>query len=114
VALGLAPVATSSHHLPFEKLITGLALDARVTGKRRNRRPCSHRMRFTRRGHITGPTALFVNGCRAGSDGNRQGGVPKPPEFFKGKGVTDDPSGVTYWKVANGIRLTGMPGSPAR
>ena len=24
-------------------------------------------------------------------------------------GVSDDPPGVTYWKVANGIRLTGMP-----
>jgi thiosulfate dehydrogenase len=24
--------------------------------------------------------------------------------------VTDDPVGVTYWKVANGIRMTGMPG----
>jgi thiosulfate dehydrogenase len=24
-------------------------------------------------------------------------------------GVTDDPAGETYWKVANGIRLTGMP-----
>ena len=24
-------------------------------------------------------------------------------------GVSDDPSGETYWKVANGIRLTGMP-----
>jgi mono/diheme cytochrome c family protein len=23
--------------------------------------------------------------------------------------VTDDPVGVTYWKVSNGIRLTGMP-----
>jgi hypothetical protein len=23
--------------------------------------------------------------------------------------VTDDPAGETYWKVANGIRLTGMP-----
>jgi mono/diheme cytochrome c family protein len=26
------------------------------------------------------------------------------------KGVTDDPVGETYWKVKNGIRLTGMPG----
>ena len=34
---------------------------------------------------------------------------PKPPELFKGHGVTDDPVGETYWKVANGIRLTGMP-----
>jgi hypothetical protein len=24
--------------------------------------------------------------------------------------VTDDPVGVTYWKVSNGIRMTGMPG----
>jgi mono/diheme cytochrome c family protein len=23
--------------------------------------------------------------------------------------VSDDPAGETYWKVANGIRLTGMP-----
>jgi mono/diheme cytochrome c family protein len=30
--------------------------------------------------------------------------------LLHGKGVTDDPAGETYWKVANGIRLTGMPG----
>lgn len=24
-------------------------------------------------------------------------------------GVSDDPAGETYWKVANGVRLTGMP-----
>jgi mono/diheme cytochrome c family protein len=34
---------------------------------------------------------------------------PRPPQLLKGKGVTDDPAGETYWKVANGIRLTGMP-----
>jgi thiosulfate dehydrogenase len=34
---------------------------------------------------------------------------PKPPQLFKAHGVTDDPVGETYWKVANGIRLTGMP-----
>jgi hypothetical protein len=38
-----------------------------------------------------------------------KGMYPQPPELFKGKGVTDDPAGETYWKVANGIRLTGMP-----
>src|ERR1700676_2704749 len=30
IALGLAPVATASAPLPFEKLITGIALNARV------------------------------------------------------------------------------------
>jgi len=34
---------------------------------------------------------------------------PKPPRLLKGTGVTDDEPGETYWKVANGIRLTGMP-----
>jgi mono/diheme cytochrome c family protein len=29
--------------------------------------------------------------------------------LFRGKGVTDDPASVTYWKAANGIRLSGMP-----
>jgi len=34
---------------------------------------------------------------------------PKPPQLFCGKGVTDDPTSKTYWKAANGIRLSGMP-----
>lgn len=34
---------------------------------------------------------------------------PKPPELLHGKGVTDDTPGETYWKVVNGIRLSGMP-----
>ena len=34
---------------------------------------------------------------------------PHATLMFKDKGVTDDPPQVSYWKVANGIRLTGMP-----
>jgi hypothetical protein len=40
---------------------------------------------------------------------------PEAPQLWKrhGKknvvGVSDDEAGETYWKVANGIRLTGMP-----
>src|ERR1035438_7766887 len=34
---------------------------------------------------------------------------PKPPQLFRGKGVTDDPASETFWKAANGIRLSGMP-----
>jgi hypothetical protein len=29
---------------------------------------------------------------------------------LEGKGVTDDEPGESYWKIFNGIRLTGMPG----
>jgi hypothetical protein len=35
---------------------------------------------------------------------------PEPPQLFRGKGVTDDPVAESYWKTANGIRLSGMPG----
>jgi mono/diheme cytochrome c family protein len=39
---------------------------------------------------------------------------PFAPHLWKrhGKdvvGVSDDPPGETYWKIQNGIRLTGMP-----
>jgi mono/diheme cytochrome c family protein len=34
---------------------------------------------------------------------------PKPPQLFHGTGVTDDPASETYWKAANGIRLSRMP-----
>src|SRR5579884_1114927 len=38
------------------------------------------------------------------------GMFPRPPQLFNGEGVTDDPEGVTYWKLTHGIRLSGMPG----
>ena len=38
-----------------------------------------------------------------------KGLFPRPPQLFRGKGVTDDPAWETHWKAANGIRLTGMP-----
>jgi len=39
---------------------------------------------------------------------------PNPPQLFRGKGVTDDPVSESYWKTANGIRLTGMPAFGAK
>jgi mono/diheme cytochrome c family protein len=58
----------------------------------------------------------YVEHCAVchGVPGQPQGPVgagefPKPPMLFEGKGVTDDPPGETYWKIKNGIRLTGMP-----
>jgi len=40
---------------------------------------------------------------------------PRAPQLFRKHtntavvGVSDDDAGVTYWKIKNGIRLTGMP-----
>ena len=50
--------------------------------------------------------------CHGGADGVSStvahGLYQKPPQLAK-DGVEDDPEGITYWKVAHGIRLTGMP-----
>jgi thiosulfate dehydrogenase len=115
VELGLAPVATSSQPLPFEKLITGAALNARVQKEAPKVSPIQPSDEVYAAG-----ARIYRANCAVchGLPGQEQtaiakGEFPKPPELLKGKGVTDDPTGETYWKVANGIRLTGMPGFSA-
>ena len=112
VALGLAPVATASAPLPFEKLITGIALNARVNKEA----PKSSPIPASAEAYAAGAN-IYRKNCAVchGLPGQDQtaiakGEFPKPPELLNGPGVTNDPVGVTYWKVANGIRLTGMPG----
>ena len=39
-----------------------------------------------------------------------EGMAPRPPQLFHGTGVTDDEPWESYWKVEDGIRMTGMPG----
>jgi thiosulfate dehydrogenase len=112
LALGLAPVATAAPPLPFEKRITSIALNARIDREA----PKSSPIPATEEAYAAG-AKVYRDHCAVchGLPGQEQtaiakGQFPKPPELFKRKGVTDDPVGETYWKVANGIRLTGMPG----
>ena len=112
VGLGFAPVATTSAPLPFEQLVTGVALHARV----RREAPKSSPIPPTEDVYVAG-ARIYRSNCAVchGMPGQEQtaiakGEFPKPPELFKGEGVTNDPVGDTYWIVSNGIRLTGMPG----
>jgi thiosulfate dehydrogenase len=112
VELGLAPVATASAPLPFEKLVTGIALHAHVSKEAPKSSPIVASDEVYAAGAV-----IYRNNCAVchGLPGQNptaiaKGEFPKPPQLLKGMGVTDDPVGVTYWKVANGIRLTGMPG----
>jgi len=112
IELGLAPVATSSPPLPFERLITGIALDARISKEA----PTTSPIQPSDDVYFAGAKVYEMN-CAVchGLPGQEQtpiakGEFPKPPKLLEGKGVSDDPAGETYWKVANGIRLTGMPG----
>ena len=108
---GYAPVATASSPMPFEKRLAHMALNARIDKEA----PKSSPLQPTDENYLAGAHVYRANcAIRPGLPGQpnsptAKGMYPRPPQLFKGKGVTDDPAGETYWKVANGIRLTGMP-----
>ena len=98
--------------MPFEKSLARLALHARLDRDM----PKTVPIEADEANYLAG-AHLYVEHCASchGVPGRpetaiAQGEFPKPPQLFRGKGVTDDLPGETYWKTANGIRLTGMPG----
>ena len=110
-ATGSAPVATSASPMPFEKMLAGKALDAKIEKEM----PKSVPLPATEPNYVAG-AQVYKENCSVchglpleSPTAISKGMFPKPPQLFRGKGVTDDEPGETYWKVANGIRLTGMP-----
>ncbi len=111
VKTGRLEVATDAKELPFEHQLAHMALDAK-TDKEAPKDPPFQ----ASKDDLLDGAQLYREHCAVchGLPNEpktfiAQGMFPQPPQLFKGKGVTDDPAGVTYWKVANGIRLTGMP-----
>jgi thiosulfate dehydrogenase len=109
---GMAPVATTDNTMPFEAMMANKALHARIDKEMPKTVPIAD----DEAAYLAG-AAIYREHCAVchGIPGAEQSAIakgmfPKPPHLFQGKGVTDDPAGETYWKVANGIRLTGMPG----
>jgi thiosulfate dehydrogenase len=108
---GYAPVATTSSPWPFEKELAHMALNARIEKEAPKAAPFQGT-----EAALLDAAQLYRDDCAAchGLPGHAKtdiaaGMYPEPPQLFQDKGVTDDPAGETYWKVANGIRLTGMP-----
>lgn len=108
---GFAPVATSAQAMPFEKTLANKALEAHVEKLAPKNAPVQ-----ADEAALGAGAAVYKMNCAichglpgAPDTPIAKGEYPKPPHLFKGHGVTDDPPGETYWKVANGIRLTGMP-----
>jgi mono/diheme cytochrome c family protein len=113
-SLGLAPAATSAAPMPFEKKFANMALRARIKSEAPNQAPFS-----ADEPNLTAGAKVYVQNCafchglpgQADSPAAAKGMFPAPPQLFdKDDMVTDDPVGSTFWKVDNGIRLTGMPG----
>jgi mono/diheme cytochrome c family protein len=108
---GMAPVATADPPMPFEKKMASKALNAHIDKQNIASSPVP-----ADEANIVAGAKVYKEQCAVCH------GLPEQPSpaiadsmfphatlMFKGKGVTDDPPTESYWKAANGIRLSGMP-----
>ena len=113
IKMGMMPVATASAPLPMEAKIAKMALRARVSKEAPKDSPvAADETNMTQGAHVYVENCAFCHGFPdQKASFAAKGMFPLPPQLLsKDDMVTDDPVGVTYWKVSNGIRLTGMPG----
>jgi mono/diheme cytochrome c family protein len=113
---GHPPVAVADAALPFERAITGAPLHARIDLELPKTVPIeANEAAFVAGAQIYREQCAFCHGTY-GSPSQVGGHMfPTAPPLWQKHGnkdvvgVSDDPPGETYWKVAHGIRLTGMP-----
>ena len=113
ISSGKMPVATASAPLPMEEKIAHMALRARMQKEMPKDSPVpADEPNMTNGAHLYVENCGFCHGYPDQQAGNAAKGMfPLPPQLLShDEMVTDDPVGATYWKVSNGIRLTGMPG----
>lgn len=108
---GLAPVATNEPPMPMEKFFAKTALHAKLEKSMPKTVPISADEQ-----NLVAGAAVYKHSCSIchGLIGQpsslAMGMFPRPPQLLEARGmVTDDPPGETFWKVQNGIRLSGMP-----
>jgi thiosulfate dehydrogenase len=108
---GAAPVATAAQAMPFEKMLARKALHARMEKEMPKSVPIS-----ADEGNLLSGASIYAQQCAVchglpdqPETAISKGMFPRPPQLFRGHGVTDDPPQETYWKVAGGLRMTGMP-----
>jgi thiosulfate dehydrogenase len=110
---GYAPVATAAPPMPFETQMARMALQARIAAEAPKSAPMQPDP-----ANLAAGAKIYVDDCAFCHGLPHQQNVPPagkgmfpvPPQLFNpDEMVTGDPVGQTYWKVANGIRLTGMP-----
>ena len=113
---GGVSLSTTASPLPLEKSLARLALRASMGNAADQKSP----LPFDDANLLKG-VELYKEHCVVchGSPGQpataiAQGMFPPPPRLFEKQGVTDDPEGITFWKVSHGIRLSGMPGFEGR
>lgn len=113
---GHPPVAVADSPFPFERQITHIPLNLRI-----NREKPETPLVQADEADLDAGAAIYRDQCASchgfyGKPSKFAAHMyPKAPQLWEKHknssvvGVSDDPPGETYWKVAYGIRLTGMP-----
>lgn len=114
-AFGKPPVAVADKPFPFEDRIVRVPMKARI----HRETPASAPIEPTDE-NLNAGAGIYEDKCEmchgVAGENSAVGGkmFPRAPQLWAKHtngvvGVSDDPAGETYWKVKNGIRLTGMP-----
>lgn len=109
---GMAPVAATAAPMPFERYFARMSLHARLRASAPKTVPMQPTPENVLAGaHVYKTHCAFCHGLPGGKPSvEGRGMFPHAPQLFTRRGmVNTDPPGMTYWKVRNGIRLTGMP-----
>jgi thiosulfate dehydrogenase len=112
--LGPLPVAVADAPFPFENQIVKLPLNARIERETKNAPFGTSEDVFEAGARTYRTQCAACHGTPGHDVAYARHMFPGAPQLWKRNrrgivGVSDDEAGETYWKVANGIRLTGMP-----
>lgn len=110
---GNAPVATSAPPMPMERFLVRTAMHATI-----DHHETPIHLTNVNDDSLTDGAKLYLQDCATchgipnqAPTAVAKGMYPHPPQFFRPNArKIDDPASEVYWKVKNGIRLTGMPG----
>ncbi len=113
---GQPPVAVNDHPLPDERLIVSVPLHARIDQQMVKTPPIqADEATFVAGAQIYRDNCAVCHGFHGKPSAIADHMYPKVPQLWEKHhngtvvGVSDDPPGETFWKVSNGIRLSGMP-----
>ena len=115
LAFGKPPVATADAPFPMEEKVVRVPLVARIKREMPVTSPIS-----ASNENLNAGASIYEDKCESchGTADEpspmAKSMFPQPPQLWSRRadgaiGVSDDPVGETYWKVRNGIRLSGMP-----
>lgn len=112
---GAPPVATADKPFPYERAIVQIPLNARIDRQMKSPPFGTSEVVYEGGARIYRMQCASCHGTPGHDVPFAKYMYPTAPQLWKKHrignvvGVSDDDAGETYWKVANGIRLTGMP-----